>query len=399
MQCSYSFGFYSIIKYYITFLYYKFIGYPLAARICTVVVTLSVLIIIGLLLYNIIRIAHQKKKAYVLSELRNKYEEDIKTVSYTKEPLSQEEIMEAIDIPSKKMWAWETRLLLDVFVDIINNAEAGFNIDNFKLVQKCFRFQDFFEKEILKRNGKKRIKAFRAADTIEAYIKESIVSRFLFTSDKQLRMLARMYMVKYGTTYPFDMLNENKDSSYTTESQALLHDVLIYRHDHERTMPNFIHLLSDDNTSADIKQFVVNEIGLLDLKSYGFYLSEYLPKCREEGLQIAIIRTLGALRYWENKVEPYLVEIYQTVSLNVRRQIIKTLGIFNSGNPNVLSFFEKEYAAINNHVMRESLLSVIYNYGPAGRAVFQDLEAKSPEDLKIFFEHVKSPLIDSRKYA
>lgn len=399
MQCSYSFGFYSSIKYYATFLYYKFIGFPIAARICAIVVTLCAIIILALLLYNIIRLARQKRSAHILENLRNKYEEGIMKLSYMKEFVSHSEVSAFLEIPVRKIKPREMRLLLEIFVDIINDAKEGFNIDNFKLIQKSFRIPDFFEKEILKGTGKKRIKAFRTADTIESYVKESIVSRFIFSSDKPLRMLARLYMVKYGTSYPFDIINENKDSKYTTENYALLHDVLLYRHRHGRSLPNLIHLLSDDNTSCDIKQFVVNEIGLLNLNSYGFYLSEYLNKCREENLQIAIIKTLGALRYVENNVEETLIEIYQTVSLNVRRQIIKTLGEFRSGKAEVVSFLEEGFPCVESYLMKETVLSVLYNYGTIGKAVFEKLETQASPDSKIFFEHVKSPLIDSRKYA
>ena len=399
MHCSYSFGFYSSIKYYVTFLHYKFIGFPIAARICAIVVTVCAILIIGLLLYNMIRLDYQKRSAKILERLRKKYEEGITKISYLKEFISQDDVLAFLDVPVRKIKPREMRLLLEIFMDVIKQADETFNIDNFKLVQKCLRVPDYFEREILKGTGKRRIKAFRTADTIEAYVKESIVSRFLFSSDKQLRMLARMYMVKYGTSYPFDIINENKDSKYTTENQALLHDVLLYRHSHGRSLPNFIHLLSDDNTSSDVKQFVVNEIGLLNLTSYGFYLSEYLKKCREESLQRATIRTLGLLRYMDNNVEENMIEIYQTVSLNVRRQIIKALGLFNSGRPEIVSFLEEEYPSTKNYLMKETVLSVLYDYGTIGRTVFEKLEAKASFDSKIFFEHVRCPLIDSRKYA
>ena len=80
------------IEYYFYWIYYKFIGYPLIIRICSIAVMFCIIAYLFLLFHIIYGIFKRRKEKRRYNKAFDKYYEEMKSISLDSNILSEEEI-------------------------------------------------------------------------------------------------------------------------------------------------------------------------------------------------------------------------------------------------------------------------------------------------------------------
>ena len=80
------------IEYYFYWIYYKFIGYPLIIRICSIAVMFCIIAYLFLLFHIIYGIFKRRKEKRRYNKAFDKYYEEMKSISLDYNTLSEEEM-------------------------------------------------------------------------------------------------------------------------------------------------------------------------------------------------------------------------------------------------------------------------------------------------------------------
>ncbi len=86
------------IEYYFYWIYYKFIGYPLIIRICSIAVMFCIIAYLFLLFHIIYGIFKRRKEKRKYNKAFDKYYEEMKSISLDSNTLSEEEIADILEI-------------------------------------------------------------------------------------------------------------------------------------------------------------------------------------------------------------------------------------------------------------------------------------------------------------
>lgn len=393
----------SYFKYLISLLYFHFMDMPLMIRVCASMVILCVLVMIVIMIDINIQVSSGKWRERQKKKMSDKYLSNMVLVSSDTVNYSVEEIKKIFRLPANfKMGLRKYRVLVQLFLEVreVFGAEGdGLNERNFHNMQTAFGLPGYFEKEILDGRLRFKLRAFKVIDQIDGDLKETVAARYLFAKDQHLQLRSRLHSARIGEAKPFNPLEEDQHQILSPDIQARYHEIWKYRLDHGMTIPNLIQWCTRDDAPIEAKVFCMREIGLLGLKQYCPYLPSLLMSTKDDRLREATVRTIGDLKYGGSEIEEILMGIYFSSSNDFQRTILSTLREISSDNQTVIDFLVKQYGEVNDYYMRETILSVLYRYGDAGKFAFRLLKAQSEPQYKIFFEHVESPYIDSTRYA
>jgi len=399
MEYTYGLQTMGYLKYYIMYIYYRFLEFPLMIRVCAIAVTIFIILYVLILLLNVIIALKIRRREKKTQALREKYYDKISELTYDSQTYPDREIAEKLEIGDNyKVKKKFINALMPSFLDIKRNETEGFNKENFVTAQRVFGLPTFFENMVVKGNLRERVISLKWIDMLEGEIKESIVSRYLYNKVPKVQLLARLHVAKTSKSYPFNTIEEDLDKEITPEVMAKYHEAFVYRLKQGLQIPNFLMWCTAPESHESFKIFALKEIANLKMKDDAPAILEILKTRRNtENVERELITTLGKLKY--SQCEEYLMEIYDSASYETKRTILITLGDMASDNYQVVDFLREEYSKVSDYFTREVLLSVLYDYGARGRAVFNVLEAQATPDTQIFFDHVRNPLIDNRKYA
>jgi len=353
---------------------------------------------VSILLGNFLRAARATSDLRMVAQNQRRYYERMKEVALSQRALEPGEIAAMLRLPKNfRMKERQNRLLIPVLRKLYLEIREDRNKVNWQRMLQAFKMPAYLEEQVRSRSIRKRIVAFKTVIDIDANLKEAVASRYLFTRNRKLQMHARLHAARFGTSYPFKMLEEDPNLVFTDEMVVKYHNVLVYRLHSGLAMPNFIRWCNRVPVNEDLRIFAVNEIRLFRQYEDCPELLSMLQSSRDERFSCAIIQALGELNYVPAERE--FCHRYVSASFSERQVLAQALGSINSGNPEVLNFLAEDFLQTTDYVTRMCLLRVIYDYGPQGREKFQQLKARSHRDFAIYFEHIECNLIDSRRYA
>ena len=396
----YYLDYYSFWKYYLLLGYYWLAGYPPVIRFCAGFFTFFILLTIGLFVLNH-GVARKKHRAEVrTANFRNKYYDLIKSIAIMPETLSLAEVSSRLSLPKNvriKRARWEA--MVPVFRELFVDSRTGheMNTDNWRFVLQSFKMPAYFEMELRSSKMKRRLDALKDVSDISCDLKEAAASRYLYSKNAELRLSSRLHAARYGVSMPFKIFTEDAAAEFTEEMSTKLHWVLTYRKALGLSLPNFVRWMITVESSDSFRLFAINEIRLFHNDGDCEELLSYLKKRRKEEVAIAIIRTLGELKY--APAEQHLIDRYVYAGANERIALAEALGSINSGKQEVAQFLMDDYRKATDTVTKVRLLNVLYNYGTIGREGYNTLRSEAPAYDKIVFSHIECEYIDSRKYA
>ncbi len=389
---------YAYLRYYVLILYYRLAEYPPVVRVWAIFSTLALILIVSILLGIILRAAKSSADLMIIANNRKRYYDHMKEVAMTPRALEPGEIVAMLHLPKNfKMKERQNRLLIPVMHELHQEIHGVMSRVNWQRMLQAFKMPAYFEEQVRSRSIRKRVVAFKDVIDLDANLKEAVASRYLFTKDRKLQIHARLHAARFGTSYPFKVLEEDPNLVFTDELVVKYHNVLVYRSQNGLTMPNFIRWCNRVPINEELRIFAVNEIRLFKRREDCAELLSMLENSRDERFSCAIIQALGDMDYVPAEKE--FCRRYLSASFTERQVLAEALGRINSGSPEVLNFLVEDFQQTTDYVTRMRLLRVIYNYGRHGRDAFYQLKATCSPDYAIYFEHIECNLIDSRRYA
>lgn len=377
------------IEYYFYWIYYKFIGYPLIIRICSIAVMFCVILYLFLMIHIIYGIFKRRKEKRKYNKAFDKYYEEMKAISLDDAPLSEEEIAQRLKYDTKKRpKPNELRIVTQLLTELKSAHEDEINELNYQTIQTVFQITRFLERELQFGRKRAKIQALKLIQSINGYASEAVLVRFLYHREMELRNSARYTYMWLSQGNPFRFFDEDIGMKLRQWDMMELHAILEHRKSVGYNTPSFIKWV---NTSAEenVKIFFINEIRLYNETDSAPILARQL-NARSAEIRGEAIKTLGKLKYKE--IEPKLIEMYHLQPEEVKRNII--LAIADLKTNKSLGFLHDAYNDADNWATKRVILKALYEYSAMGRKTFEQLERKADAHTAILFAHTKHPLIN-----
>ncbi len=389
---------YAYWKYYILIFYYKLAEYPRPVRVWIIFGSICMLLLIAIVIGNALRTFSHYRFEHLVMHNRLRYYERMKTVVSQARTLEPSEVSAILELPKNfKMRERQNRSFVPVLLELRREMSGTMSRPNWIRLTQALKMPAYFESQILSRSIRKKVQGFKDVADLDANLKEAVASRYLFTKNRKLQMHARLHSARFGTSYPFKVLEDDPNLVFTEEMVVKYHNVLVYRQKNGLTMPNFIRWCNRVPINEELRIFAVNEIRLFKRKEDCAELLAMLVASREEDFSCAIIRALGELEYVPAEAE--FCRRYLSASFTERQVLADAIGALGTGNPETLRFMVDDFLQTTDYVTRMVLLRVIYRYGDKGRAAYEKLKAEATPELQPYFAHIECDLIDSRRYA
>lgn len=377
------------LEYYIYWIYYKFIGYPLIIRICSIAVLFCIIAYLLLLCHIIYGIFKRRKEKRRYNNAYKKYYNEMKAISMDPNTLTNEEIADRLKYNKKKRpKSNELRIITQLLTEIKSAYGEKINELNYQEIQNVFQITRFLEREL--QFGKKgsKIQALKLIQSINGYASEAVLVRLLYHREVELRNSARYTYMWLSQGDPFRFFDEDIGMKLRQWDMMELHAILEHRTKVGFNTPSFIKWV---NTSAEenVKIFFINEIRLYNETESAPILAKQV-NARSMEIRGEAIRTLGKLKYKE--IEPKLIEMYNVQPEEVKRNIISAIADMKTGKS--LGFLYDAFNDADNWMTKRVILKALYEYGSMGRRTFDQLERKADSHTKILFAHTKHPLIN-----
>ncbi len=389
---------YAYWKYYILILYYRLAEYPPVVRAWFVFGAICVLLLVLVVLGNTLRYFSHYRFERLSRHNSRRYWKRMREIILSERTLELAEVSSILELPKNyKMKARQCRSFIPTLLELKRSLGDRISRPNWVRLLQVLKMPAYFEDQILSRSTRERVQAFKDVADLDGNLKEAVASRYLFTKDRKLQMHARLHAARFGTSYPFKVLEEDPNLVFTKEMVVKYHNVLVYRKENGLAMPNFIRWCNRVPLNEELRIFAVNEIRLFGRKEDCAELLSMLQSSREEEFSCALIRALGELKYVPAEKE--FCHRYLSASFTERQVLAEAMGTIGSDNPEILKFLSDDFLQSTDYVTRMILLRVIYNYGARGREEFYRLKESTAGEYQPYFSHIECDLIDSSRYA
>ena len=375
------------LTYYFYLLYYKFIGYPIVVRICIAVVTLCAVSYLFLALYLAYGIYRRQREKKTYNRLYDRFYEPLKNILGDRENHTVEEIAGEVRHDVKKsLKHQEMRFLVQILIKI--KSELGEKVNNYNMqnVQGVFKVGSFFEREIQFGRPRHKIQALLSIQSVNGYVSEAVLVRFLYHRRLELRHAARFAYMWLSQSNPFRFFDEDTTMKLSLWNMAEIHMILMHRQKMGFVVPSFLKWVNS-SIEDNVKAFFVSEIKLFDQQENCPPLLEMI-NTKTWTLRNEIVRTLGDMDYVE--AEPKIVEIYDVQPEYIKQNILTAVARLQSGRG--LGFLHEAFERADDQATKLVALKYIHDYGEQGRALFDQLDAMATGYAAQLFAHVKHPL-------
>ena len=376
------------LTYYFYLLYYKFIGYPVVLRICIAVVTLCVVFYLFLALYLVYGIYRRQREKKLFARIYKRFYEPLKSVLADRENRTIGEIADLVGHDIKKsLKRQEMRFLVQVLIKIKSElGDKAVNNYNMQNVQGVFKGGSFFEREIQFGRPRHKIQALLSIQSVNGYVSEAVLVRFLYHRRIELRHAARFAYMWLSQSNPFRFFDEDTTMKLSKWDMAEIHMIVQHRQKMGFVVPSFLKWVNS-SVEDNVKAFFVSEIKLFEQTDNCPPLLDML-NTKTWTLRNEIIRTLGGMQYVES--EPKMVEIYDVQPEYIKRNILASVAGLRTGR--ALGFLHEAFERADDQGTKLCALTCLYDYGEPGRSLFGQLEALTTGYASQLFAHVKNPL-------
>jgi len=316
---------------------------------------------------------------------KNKYADKIKDILESEKIYYPQDIADILRCNVKKLSDRKKRILTNIILNL-RSKEESINKENYRNVINYFNLQQFWEKKLKFGSMASRQRALRKLDDFNIEIPGAVISSLTNNRNQFLRKRARSYYMHLSQNSPFKFLDENFDNTFNEWDKVEIHRILSKKVEEEE-LPSLIQWIKNSE-NTEFKCFLVNEIKHFKQKESCYYLLEILDTS-DVKLKQACIEALGELKC--QLAEKKLIDSYQQQPVYIQQSIIKTILKLDSGES--LSFLEEAYFDAHDSESKLIILHAIYNYGMAGRKLFDSMQKDTEGFSKQMFDHVSNPLL------
>lgn len=381
------------LEYYLALIYFKFSEYPLIIRICFIVVTLFFLAYLVLSFYILLGVILRKREKKNTQIAFNRYYEPMVEIALKQETLKVSQIIESIKPYTQgKIRRNQKRLQRIAFILSQIEGEFGDRINqaNFQTIQTAFGIPLFLERELLFGSDNRKILALKFIESLDAYVSEAILVRFLYHRNAELRRSARCAYMWISQTNPFRFFEEDLSTKLNLWDMIEMHDIINNRQKKGLAIPN-LGKWANESVEEDMRVFFINEIKLLGFDDNCHILGKMIHT-QSWRVRSVVIAALGSLKC--KNTEDKLIEIYPLQPEAIKQTIIQSIFFMQSGHAEL--FLKSAYETAENQRTKLLSLDKLYNYSEKGKSLFEELRQKVPNNNeRILFEHVKCPFINS----
>lgn len=383
---------------YITLLYDRFMEFSFIIKIAAISVTTSVILIILTLLGILRRGWKNRRYKKLMKSLDEKYGEGIRFVLSREAPdeMTRQQVLNALKIENpddhnnELPKSFQEKLALSrlIYKVRISDEASPRRRKNLHIMLDVFHIQGFLEDVVNKGSMAFKAEALLMLRAFKVPINQWVANQL--QDSKRLR-------VRRLSNYASIMTSSNADLAYF-ESQFFDRNCCIYdeiqlgyvlqrRLSMKRQLPNLAQLALHQ-TVPSTKAVFVRLMHQFKQADGCADLEDEFTTTHNKILRKEICRTWGYLGYKEG--ESLMQDIVLSQADDVKIAIYHALTRLNTGKS--LDILVDGYRNSGDQLVKYEALKCLYNYGTAGRAKFQELQAMAPEEDKRLFDFFKNPI-------
>lgn len=253
-------------------------------------------------------------------------------------------------------------------------------LPNFQPLADLIGVREHMELNLLK--GKDVFQTLQVLLLFQLIISEGRLATHVNSSDKEVRMLARLCYILCSENEPYRYLRDDLNKAQAMLRPMLLHYIFGWMREKQRRMPSFI-LLAKQLENEEMQAFLIKEIaywgGIDEKRAVRELLLSPSIICRS-----AAISVISNIK--DKEAEPKMIETYEFQPENIRRDILNAILSIKSGT--ALNFLVHAFENSSSRPTRELALSCIYNYDYEGRRKFEELRTKAVGDDRTLIDQI-----------
>jgi hypothetical protein len=324
-------------------------------------------------------------KEKIVKELRPRMFTFLRNIVISKDEYTEEEILnsfvENFGELTKKVYV----SLIPTLEDVFKQEKHQLNYNNYMNIVNSLKIDEYLEKRLDFSNTRVRLRAFQSLSRLELTISDSKILPHTYAKNSSLRKESRASYVGVSNNDPFKFFDQENDLN-DWDQISLMQQFLLH---HKDNLPNFSKWIKYSKDTAQIRFFI--KMAAYFKQSSAINTVKELLVHEDHIVRKEAILGLGRMRVKE--VEKRFIQMYFTQPLVCQNAIIEAISYINSGES--LEFLTEAYHSVNNSDSKKLIAEVIYLYGDAGRAYFNELLKVEEEFNLLILKHVQNPLIPS----
>lgn len=386
----------SYIRYVVSFVASKLEKYPTEIKVAAVISVICGFVMIILFLRMLFMSGGRKRIRLLKEHTEEVYSDGMKYLlsGEATEEMSSDDIYKLFGIdrqinpePLKK--SREKQVFADVFYNYFINAKSeGAKMSNIRTMLHVFGIPEHLEKQVSLAAMKQKVDALNKLRAFGLPISTWIVNKLLNSKYLRLQRLA-MYTIIVSSS---DSSLEYFETEFFDKNSCIKDEIeLAYSLSRRRKaglkLPDLARWAKMHNREFTQCMFVrlMRRFGQVE---YCGELRELFAQTRKKKLIEEISRTWGYLNYVEG--EQTLIDSMLTQPDDTKVAIMHALTRFGTGRG--LDTMVDSFRHSHNPHVRYEALRCLYNYGTAGREMFNKLESEAREADQKYFEFFHNPI-------
>lgn len=321
----------------------------------------------------------------IVRELRPRMFTFLRNILIAKDDYTDEEVLEMFVEQFGEVNKKTYISLVPTLEDVIKQEKHQLQSRNYDNVIRGLKIDEYLEKRLDFSNTKIRLRAFQSLSRLDLTISDSKILPHTYSSNASLRKESRASYVGVSNNEPFKFFDQDNNLN-EWDQISLMQQFLLH---HKENLPNFSKWIKYSKDHEQVK-FFIKLVAYFKQTTSVAAVMEYLEHENHEVRREAII-ALGKLQLKE--VENRLIKMYFTQPHVCQKAIIESVLYINSGKS--IGFLKSAYQMANSNELKKLIAEVIYLYGKAGRAYFEELYKTETDFNLLILKHVQNPLIPS----
>lgn len=384
-------------KFLFTFVIYKFADYPNEIKFAVFVSALCIMIIIVMQISILWMSWLQKRKRRLRERIEKKFGKGMEYIvsSEASEIMSEKEIQKVFELDDEDLEGpllktnREKRMFVEVFyLYFISKRSELSHTENTHTMLYMFNIPEYLEKEVSLGSMKHKVNALSYMRTLKLSISPWVINKLLNSRYMRVKRLAMYSNIMSSSDSALDYFETDFfDNNCCIKDEIELGFSLQRRRKMGLKLPNlarWAHIQNNEKTQCMFVRLMrrFNEI------EYCGQLKDLYNQTKKKKLIEEISRTWGYLHYVD--CEDLLIDALLTQPDDTKVAIMHAMTRLATGK-SMNALLDGFKNTTNPHVRYEAL-RCIYNYGPEGRAMFEELEKNASDADKKFFSFFHNPI-------
>lgn len=376
-----SFSGLDLLQYYFYIVKNFLSEFPWQVRTAYLIVLACIMTILSVLSLFLRRVVQRRNFKATAKHLGKKYNHLFYEI-LSNDTMSSYEIEDILGSRDPEFKKIETRYFVDILTRERMKLYELVYLPNLQSLADMTGVREFFEENLLK--GRDVFQTLQTLCMFQFIISEGRLANYVNSSDKDIRMMARMCYILCGVNEPYRYLLDDLDSSQSMMRPMIMHYIFGWMKSQNRRMPNFL-AISDRLRNDEMAGFMIKEVAYWGSEEEKHHIPDYYRSPRRQ-CRSAAIQVTGLLAMAE--FEEQLIDSYAFQPEHLRRDIMRAVLAINSGKR--IQFYIDAYSNTPSRHTRELCLNCLYSYGNEGRRAFEELRSKADAEERIMMEEIDS---------